>query len=245
MKFKLLLSCAAIAVCCVSAQAGPAEDLRLAAINNSARTITQLTARGTDVNAAYENGYRAVHFAAAENSPEALAALLKIPSLQLDVTNALGETALMLAIIRGHRGIVDALLAAGAQVNKPGWAPLHYAASVGNDGLVKLLLDKYAFIDAQSPNGTTPLMMAARHGHTSTAQRLVAQGADVLMKNEQGMSARDFAIRHEHKNIAEQLAVQEQTKRRQRATEPSVPAVDLNLPEHKDLCERLLGPDKK
>jgi ankyrin repeat protein len=29
-------------------------------------------------------------------------------------------------------------------VNKPGWAPLHYAASGGHVAILRLLLDKYA-----------------------------------------------------------------------------------------------------
>lgn len=233
------------AVFSLAAHAGAPEDFRRAAFNNDARTLGKLVTRGFDVNTGFENGNRALHLAALENAPDSVAALTQAPGIDLNVQNAVGETALMLAVIRDHRAIVDALLIAGAQVNKPGWAPLHYAASTGNNALVKLLLDKYAFIDAQSPNGTTPLMMAARQGHTSTVKLLAGEGADLFMKSEQGMSARDFATRHERNDIAQHLASLEEAKRRELATKPQVPAVDLNLPENKALREQLLGPDKK
>ena len=52
----------------------------------------------------------------------------------------------------------------GADVNKPGWTPLHYAATHGHLAIMDLLLEEHAYIDAESPNGTTPLMMAAHYG---------------------------------------------------------------------------------
>jgi uncharacterized protein len=226
----------------VTAHAATPEDFRHAAVNNDARAITKLAARGVNANTAFENGNRALHLAALENTQDAMAALIKTPGIELDAQNAAGETALMLAIIRGHTRIAQALLAAGAQLNKPGWAPLHYAASTGNNAVVKLLLDKYALIDAQSPNGTTPLMMAARHGHASTVKLLADEGADLFMANEQGMTARGFATRHEHNGIAQTLGELEEAKRRELASKPRAPAVDLNLPENKALREQLLGP---
>jgi hypothetical protein len=60
---------------------------------------------------------------------------------------------------------------------------------------MKLLLEKYAYIDAESPNQTTPLMMAAMYGTFESVRLLVDAGADVLLKNEQGLTALDFATR--------------------------------------------------
>ena len=58
---------------------------------------------------------------------------------------------------------------------------------------MQLLLDKSAYIDAESPNGTTPLMMAARYGNSKAVQILIDEGADVQLKNQLGLSALDFA----------------------------------------------------
>ena len=99
----------------------------------------------------------------------------------------------MMAVFKGQSDIVVQLLAKGADVNKTGWTPLHYAATAGNVALVKLLLEHYAYIDAESPNKTTPLMMAAHYGTTGAVKLLLEEGADPSLKNDLGLSAIDFA----------------------------------------------------
>ena len=81
----------------------------------------------------------------------------------------------------------------GADINKPGWTPLHYAATAGDVPLIKILLENYAYIDAESPNKTTPLMMAAQYGTTGAVKLLLEEGADVSLKNDLGLTAIDFA----------------------------------------------------
>ena len=57
-----------------------------------------------------------------------------------------------------------------------------------------MLLEESAYIDAESPNGTTPLMMAARYGNGKAVQLLINEGADLHLKNHLGLSAIDFAV---------------------------------------------------
>lgn len=202
----------ALAVC-GGALAGSFEDFRVAVNNGDTRAVSALVARGFDPNTAYENGNRALHFAALEGNENVVAALVKAPGVDLNARNNVDETPLMLAVIRGHRNTVESLLTGGAQVNKTGWSALHYAASAGNNDLAKLLLGKQAAVDAKSPNGTTPLMMAARHGHLETVKLLLDSGANIAIKNEQSMTARDFAVRHERKDVAQMLAARENKAR--------------------------------
>ena len=75
----------------------------------------------------------------------------------------------------------------------------------GNNKIVQLLLDKSAYIDAESPNKTTPIMMAARGGHIYTVKLLLDEGADATLRNAQGLSAIDMATMYKHKDIAEGL----------------------------------------
>lgn len=77
----------------------------------------------------------------------------------------------------------------------PAGYPLHYAATNGHVPVIRLLLDKNAYIDAASPNGTTPLMMAAHYGSSDAVKLLLESGADPVLKNIQGLSALDFANR--------------------------------------------------
>jgi len=56
-----------------------------------------------------------------------------------------------------------------------------------------VLLSHSAYIDAESPNGTTPLMMAAMYGSPEVVKLLLDEGADRDHKNQLGMTALDFA----------------------------------------------------
>jgi ankyrin repeat protein len=58
---------------------------------------------------------------------------------------------------------------------------------------MQMLLEESAYIDAESPNGTTPLMMAARYGNGQAVQLLIDEGADIQHKNQLGLTALDFA----------------------------------------------------
>jgi uncharacterized protein len=101
----------------------------------------------------------------------------------------------MLAALHGLLPECEKLIALGADVNKPGWAPLHYAATRGHVAVMALLLEENAYIDAASPNGTTPLMMAAHYGTPSAVKLLLEAGADPMLKNQLGLTAMDFAHR--------------------------------------------------
>jgi ankyrin repeat protein len=85
------------------------------------------------------------------------------------------------------------LIKRDADINHPGWTALHYAASGGHTEIIRLLLDENAYIDAESPNGTTPLMMAARYGNSKAVQLLIEEGSDIQLKNQLGLGAIDFA----------------------------------------------------
>ena len=60
--------------------------------------------------------------------------------------------------------------------------------------MIDLLLEYHAYIDAESPNGTTPLMMAAGYGSVQATRVLLRAGADVTVKNAEGLTALDFAL---------------------------------------------------
>ena len=99
----------------------------------------------------------------------------------------------MMAALEGELEICAQLIAKGADVNKTGWTPLHYAATRGRLDVMRLLLENYAYIDAASPNGSTPLMMAAQYGTDEAVKLLLDEGADPLLKNQKNLSAIDFA----------------------------------------------------
>lgn len=201
----LLILCAA-AIAPASAFAGAYDDFFRAVKMDDAQVVKSLLARGFDPNAVEEErGDTGMILAMREGSMKVFDVLLNAPDIDLEIGAKNGDTALMIACFKGNRPAVEALLQKGAEVNRPGWTPLHYAAAIGNNDIVKLLLDKSAYIDAESPNKTTPIMMASRGGHIYTVKLLLDEGADATLKNDLGMSAIDFAEKFNHKDIAEGL----------------------------------------
>ena len=180
-----------------TASAGSYEDFFQAVTHDEDAKVSQLIVRGFDVNTMGPGGLPALLLAIREPSPKVIGVLLKAPGIRAEVRNAKDESALMLAALAGMRDVCARLIALDADVNKTGWTPLHYAATGGHDAVIRLLLEHYAYIDAESPNQTTPLMMAAMYGTPSSVTLLLDAGADAKLRNAAGLSALDFAKRGE------------------------------------------------
>ncbi|MDP1648487.1 MAG: ankyrin repeat domain-containing protein [Rubrivivax sp.] len=176
-----------------SSIAGSYEDYFRALEVDDAGTVSGLLERGFDPNAPDENGQVGLYLALRDGALKVAATLLAHPELKVDAVNAADETPLMMAALRGNREWTQRLLDRGAQLNRSGWTPLHYAASGPEPKLLTLLLDRGALIEAASPNRTTPLMMAARYGAPGAAEALLARGADPRARNDLGLTAADFA----------------------------------------------------
>lgn len=189
-----------------SAGAGSYEDFFRAVKGDDERAVRALLQRGFDSNTRDPQGQTGLLLALREPSPKVARVLIDAPQTDVEARNAQDESPLMMAALKGQQEFVDKLIARDADINKPGWAPLHYAATTGQLAIIRVLLEKHAFIDAQSPNGTTPLMMAAMYGTTEAVKLLLDEGADTLMRNEQGMTAADFAQRGRRPDAIKLLA---------------------------------------
>lgn len=199
----------------ISVNAGSYEDFFVAIKQDNPGTIQQLLTRGFDANTLDPKGQHGLYLAIQEPSPKAAQVLLDWPKTNVNVLNTSGESPLMLAAIRGQTEVVATLIKKGADVNKTGWAPLHYAASKGHLAIMDMLLENHAYIDAESPNGTTPLMMAAQYGTTPAVKLLLDAGADPLLKNQLGLTAISFAQRVSRTESADLIAA---TVRKRQAT---------------------------
>ena len=190
-----LLQCFVIAQVLFVTQtfAGSYEDFFQAIKRDDASVVQQLLNRGFDPNTPDPAGERGLMIALREPSPKVANALIASPKTKLNLLSDKGESPLMLAAIKGEVELARKMIAKDADVNKTGWAPLHYAASSGQIEMIKLLLEHHAFIDTESPNRTTPLMMAAMYGTPEAVKLLLEEGADASLKNQQGMNAMQFA----------------------------------------------------
>lgn len=198
------------------ASAGSYEDFFAAIRRDDAAVVQDLLRRGFDPNTPAPDGQPGLLLAVREAAPKVAQVLIGWPETRVDPRNANDETPLMLAALKGQTELVRQLIARDADVNKPGWAPLHYAATHGHLAIMELLLELHAFIDAQSPNGTTPLMMAAHYGTPAAVKLLLEAGADIDMRNQLGLSALDFAKRGNRKDATELISA-EMNRRRQAA----------------------------
>ena len=182
-----------VATSIFSARAGSFDEYFRAVNVDDARTVSQLLARGFDPNTASDKGQIGLFLAMREDSPKVAQALLAHPQIVVDVANASDETPLMMAALRGRLDWSQRLLERGAKLNRPGWTPLHYAASGPEPKVVALLLDRGAVVDALSPTRNTPLMMAARYGDEGAVALLLARGASLELRNDRGLNAADLA----------------------------------------------------
>ena len=178
----------------ISSIAGSFEDFFTAIRNDEVKVISNLFERGFDPNTVNLQGEPAILNSLKLGSVKSFEFIAQHPKTNLNVRNSHGESALMLVCLKGELELAKMLIKRDADINHPGWTSLHYAASGGHTAIIQLLLDQSAYIDAESPNGTTPLMMAARYGNEKAVQLLITEGADWKLKNQLGLTALDFAV---------------------------------------------------
>jgi ankyrin repeat protein len=137
--FAIVGSCLALGV-----WAGSYEDFFSAILYNRPDTIQELLDRGFDPNTVNNKGVPALILAAQANSWKSTAVIARDKQTKLNVTNQNDENALMLAAINNEFDIAQLLVQKGADVNKQGWTPLHYASSKGHIQIMRLLIENEA-----------------------------------------------------------------------------------------------------
>jgi uncharacterized protein len=188
------------------ANAGSYDDFFVAIKRDDPATVNDLLRRGFDPNTLDPRGLSGLYLAIRDQSLKAADALVAWPKTNVEIRTTQDESPLMMAALKGNMDLVRKLIARGADVNKPGWAPLHYAATNAHLEIMELLLDENAYIDAASPNGTTPLMMAAQYANAPAVKLLLDAGADPSIRNQLGLNAIDFAYRANRADSADLIA---------------------------------------
>lgn len=82
--------------------------------------------------------------------------------------------------------------------NSDGWAPLHVVASEGHTGLVEILIEYGAVIDARTKNFRTPLHISCIRGNFAVVQSLLVAGADPDVKDIDGNTPAHFCAEYGH-----------------------------------------------
>lgn len=199
------------------ARADDFEDYSRALVSDNASLMINLVFKGFNPNTLDTRGRPGLVAALHQDSLKVFDVLLKSPGIEVNLASRQNETALMMACIKGHLALARELIRRGADVNREGWTPLHYAASADMPEtlqIVQLLLERNAYIDAASPNGSTPLMLAAQYSSEAVVALLLKEGADVALRNQRGFTAVDFARLVDRQYMVERLDKALRTERR-------------------------------
>ena len=197
------------------------EDYSRALVSDNSSTMVNLIFRGFDANTLDSRGRPGLVAALHQDSLKVFDVLLKAPKIDVNLASRQNETPLMMACIKGHLKLAKELIKRGADVNREGWTPLHYAASADTPqtlDIIKLLLEENAYIDAASPNGTTPLMLAAQYSSEAVVKLLLEEGADITLRNQRNLTAADFAKLVDRQYMADLLG---KALKQERRTQPS------------------------
>jgi ankyrin repeat protein len=125
-----------------------------------------------------------LHDAVSRGNPDEVKRLLQKGANPNEAARNDGVTPLSLASADGNSPVIQALLAAGADLNAAladGATPLMIAAASGSVEAVRLLFDGGAKINAKESHGQTALMFAAGRNRAEAIGFLVAHGADTAI----------------------------------------------------------------
>jgi ankyrin repeat protein/L-ascorbate metabolism protein UlaG (beta-lactamase superfamily) len=138
-----------------------------------------LIEKGCDVNKKDLNGNAALHHATFCDSIKMID-LLCTNKADVNSQNNLGQTPMILSIMRNKPEIVSALLSNNADlsmIDNNGKTALHYAAIEGNIEIFELLLKNKAEVNIKDKEEHTPAYYAVYYGHTKLAEQLFKLGA--------------------------------------------------------------------
>ena len=176
--------------------------MAMAADNQSDSIVAMLRKAG-----AKEPTWTRLHQAVIFDEPEILSGLAKDKSA-LNAVDAYGRSPLFWALCCSGEGIIDSLIAAGADVtsvDKRQKSILHLAAWADRLDIVKRAVAAGAKVNAADANGSTALHMAAISGNPEIVRFLLDQHADVNAVTDTGQTPLTMAVESNHFHLIQGL----------------------------------------
>ena len=141
--------------------------------------------------------------AAAKGQTDELRALVEKDPALVNAHSPDGFTPLGLAAFFGHAETVEALLAAGADVNLTSresmkMPPLGSAMAVERNDIARTLIEHGANVNAKAVNDLTALHTAAARGNIEAAKLLLDHGADINAASTDGKTPLSYAEERNH-----------------------------------------------
>ena len=149
--------------------------------------------------------------AAAKGQTEELRSLIEQDPSLVNTHSSDGFTPLGLAVFFGHADTVDALLAAGADVNLTSqesmkMPPLGSAMAVQRNDIARTLIEHGANVNGKAVNDLTALHTAAARGNLEAAKLLLDHGADINAASTDGKTALAYAEERNHPEVVDFLS---------------------------------------
>jgi ankyrin repeat protein len=132
------------------AVSGVYDEILDAAERGDSAAVVGLLQRGMDVNTVDREGNTLLMISARTENMELMKFLLG-NGAAINRRNRFGDTALLLAAIKGSVAGVDLLHKSGAQLEPGGWSALHYSVFSESSELLGWLVKQGAKLDARAP----------------------------------------------------------------------------------------------
>ena len=182
-----------------------------AAQKGDLHSVTELLAKGAAINFEDGEGKTALCHAVC-NGHRAVVEFLLARKARSD--SIMGEPPLHCAVVKGNIGMVELLLANGAEINKSYWrgrdnypykdsaTALDKAAEAGNYEMTELLLSKGANPNQENNKGFTSIYHAEKQGHGRVAELLRGHGGKIPSR----IQAQTRSTNSEQMNIQKAIA---------------------------------------
>ena len=154
-----------------------------------------------------QNGETALYQSVQDSSVQIAIAILSRATPDVSFLTKSGHSALYVAVERGNKTILDALIKYGRNLNinqkhAGGRTALHVAAFKQPHLVETILAVPGVEVDQVEDTGSAALSFAAQIGATQAMERLIAQGSAVNHRNSVGLSAIYVASHSEFKAVA-------------------------------------------
>uniref|UniRef100_A0A8C2AQW5 Ankyrin-1 n=1 Tax=Cyprinus carpio TaxID=7962 RepID=A0A8C2AQW5_CYPCA len=174
--------------------------LHVAAHCGHHRMAKVLLDKGAKPNTRALNGFTPLHIACKKNHMRVMDLLLKHSASLEAVTEVICHSEYVIMYL-----YINFLLQNAAPVDakaKDDQTPLHCAARMGHNEMVKLLLEHKANPNSTTTAGHTPLHIASREGHTQTASILLDMNAQLTKMTKKGFTPLHVAAKYGKVDVA-------------------------------------------
>lgn len=174
--------------------------LHFAILEGNITALKFLVSKGANVGATNLDEQTPLNLAS-KQADIAIVKLLLEEGSNIEAKDVDGLTPLLTSLRRDDPSVSRLLIESGANIEafdtRRRWTPLHWAATSGNNAILRLLLEKHSNINARDYQNSTPIILSLEREHNTTATLLLSAGADLKLANIEDITPLQAALRVE------------------------------------------------